>query len=292
MDVHIYDYKQCFDSLWLEECLNDMYEGGLQDDKLNLIYNANQLVNIAVRTPVGKSEVGSIKNVVLQGDVFGPMLCSKQVDSIGKECLEEEKHTYLYKGEVEIPPLSMVDDVVCVSEYGFKSVMVNSYIQSKTSSKKLQFGAKKCKKLHIGKQYEALKCHPLFVDSWEENEKREADGNMQLEDICLGQMEMEEKKEEKYLGDVIAKDGRNLKNILERINKGKGIVQKIQNILDGIPFGKLYFQIAILLRNTLLVSSLLCNSEAWFNLTKAELNLLETVDVALLRSILKAPKSM
>ena len=71
----------------------------------------------------------------------------------------------------------------------------------------------------------------------------------------------------------------------------KGIVQKILNILDGIPFGKLYFQVAVLLRNSLLVSSLLCNSEAWFNLTHAELELLESVDLMLLRSIMKAPKS-
>ena len=100
-----------------------------------------------------------------------------------------------------------------------------------------------------------------------------------------------EKDEEKYLRDLISKDGRNLKNIKARVNKGKGIVQKILNILDGIPFGKLYFQVAVLLRNSLLVSSLLCNSEAWFNLTHAELELLESVDLMLLRSIMKAPKS-
>ena len=45
------------------------------------------------------------------------------------------------------------------------------------------------------------------------------------------------------------------------------------------------------MRNSLLVSSLLCNSEAWFNLTHAELELLESVDLMLLRSIMKAPKS-
>jgi hypothetical protein len=120
VDIQIYDYKQCFDSLWLEECLNDMYTGGLQDDKLNLLHEANSLVNIAVRTPVVKTSSGNINNVVIQGDVFGPMLCSKQVDLFGKECLEEQKYTYLYKGEVEIPPLSMVDDVVCISKCGFK----------------------------------------------------------------------------------------------------------------------------------------------------------------------------
>ena len=125
VDIQIYDYKQCFDSLWLEECLNDMYDGGLQDDKFNLLYNANSVVDISVRTPVGKTELGQIKNVVLQGDTFGPMLCSKQVDMFGKECLEEQKYTYLYKGEVEIPPLSMVDDVVCISECGYKATVQN-----------------------------------------------------------------------------------------------------------------------------------------------------------------------
>ena len=36
---------------------------------------------------------------------------------------------------------------------------------------------------------------------------------------------------------------------------------------------------------------MLCNSESWYNITQAELDLLETVEVQLLRSILKAPKS-
>ena len=49
---------------------------------------------------------------------------------------------------------------------------------------------------------------------------------------------------------------------------------------------------AIILRNSLLVSSILCNSEAWFNITKAELDLIETVDLMLLRNILRAPKSV
>ena len=113
IDIGIYDYRQCFDGLWLSECLNDMYSGGLTDDKLNLLHNANSLVNIAVKTPVGKTETGSIQNVVIQGDVFGPLLCSKQVDMFGKECLEAGKYTYMYKNEVEIPPLSMVDDMIC-----------------------------------------------------------------------------------------------------------------------------------------------------------------------------------
>ena len=41
----------------------------------------------------------------------------------------------------------------------------------------------------------------------------------------------------------------------------------------------------------MLVSSVLCNSEVWFNLTSSDLDLLETVDLMLLRRILDAPKS-
>jgi hypothetical protein len=138
-----------------------MYTGGLKDDKFNLLHSANSLVNIAAKTPVGKTVTGTIQNVVIQGDVFGPILFSKQVDMFGKECLEEKKHTYLYKGEVEIPPLSMVDDILCIAECGYKSAMVNSYMVCKTNSKKLQFGANKCKKMHIGKNFEKFKCQPL-----------------------------------------------------------------------------------------------------------------------------------
>jgi hypothetical protein len=66
-----------------------------------------------------KTPVGSITNSIIQGDVFGPILCSKQVETFGKECLENHKFTDIYKNEVEIPPLSMVDDVICISECGF-----------------------------------------------------------------------------------------------------------------------------------------------------------------------------
>ena len=137
------DYKQCFDSLWLQECMNDLYSAGLNDDKFALLYNVNSKVDIAVKTPVGKTERQSIKNVIAQGDVFGPMFCSKGVDTFGQECLKESKYTYMYRGMVEIPPLSMVDDVLCVSECGFRTSMAHAYISLKTDCKKLQFGAKK-----------------------------------------------------------------------------------------------------------------------------------------------------
>ena len=170
IDLQIYDYKQCFDSLWLQECMNDLYSAGLDDDKFALLHIGNSNVNIGVKTPVGKTERKDIKNVITQGDVFGPMFCSKQVDTFGQECLEDKKYTYMYRGEMEIPPLSMVDDVLCISECGFQTTMSHAYIKLKTDSKKLQFGAQKCKKLHVGRFCDDFKCQRLEVNGGKEVE--------------------------------------------------------------------------------------------------------------------------
>ena len=47
----------------------------------------------------------------------------------------------------------------------------------------------------------------------------------------------------------------------------------------------------MILRDSLLASSVLCNSQAWYNITHAEMALLESVDVRLLQGVLKTPKS-
>ena len=93
----------------------------------------------------------------------------------------------------------MVD---CISECGYKSAMVNSYMVCKTNSKKIQFGATKCKKMHSGKNFEKFKCQPLCVDTWKEIETE----NSEIEDVCIGTELMKEKDDEKYLGDVISKE--------------------------------------------------------------------------------------
>jgi hypothetical protein len=74
------------------------------------------------------------------------------------------------------------------------------------ASKKLQFGTQKCKKIHIGKTQEKHKCQPLFVENWEEKEV-EIGHKTQVEDILDGEEVMEEKENEKYLGDVISNYG-------------------------------------------------------------------------------------
>ena len=95
----------------------------------------------------------------------------------------------MYKGEVEIPPLGMVDDLLCISKCGYKTIMVNSFIKFKTGSKKLQFVVEKCKKIHVGKYCEKFKCQTLSVDCWKELEViDEETGIGKLEETCIGKI--------------------------------------------------------------------------------------------------------
>ena len=67
--------------------MSERLSAGLDNDKFALLYNVNSNVNIAVKTPVGKTDRQSIQN--------GPIFCSKQVDTFGQECLEDNKYTYV-----------------------------------------------------------------------------------------------------------------------------------------------------------------------------------------------------
>ena len=84
----------------------------------------------------------------MQGENFGPLCCSVQVDTFGKECTEKNQLLYQYKGEVGVPPLAMVDDLVCISKCGINSVLMNAFINAKTNMKKLKFCSTKCHKMH------------------------------------------------------------------------------------------------------------------------------------------------
>ena len=104
-----------------------------------------------------------VKTRVRQSNLF-----TVTIDSIGKECLEKHKYLYHYKGKVPIPPVAIVDDLLCISECGPKSVQLNAYVNHKIASKKLQWGTEKCKKLQIGKSHSNESCPDLEIDGWKE----------------------------------------------------------------------------------------------------------------------------
>ena len=62
----------------------------------------------------------------MQGETMAPLECSVQVDTFGKECIDQGKMLYYYKEQVGIPPLSMVDDLLAINKCGVDSVKMNA----------------------------------------------------------------------------------------------------------------------------------------------------------------------
>ena len=54
-------------------------------------------------------------------------------------------------------------------------------------------------------------------------------------------------------------------------------------------FGDFHFEVAIILRDSLLLNGILTNSEAWYHIREEELRILEKCDESLLRKIFEAP---
>ena len=267
IDIHMYDLRKCFDGLWLEECINNLYEAGVTDDKLALIYEGNKTNKVAIKTPGGMTKRVTIDRIVTQGGVTGPLCCSVQTDDIGKKSLETGEHLYMYKGVVGIPTLAMVDDLAQVSECGIDSVKDNAYVNAKIEQDKQSFNSSKCHHMHVGEASPScptLKAHAT---------------------------EMEIVSEEKYVGDIVSNDGKHSKNVALRRSKGIGISNEIMTILSSMCLGPYYFIIALILRQAMLISVLLFNADTWLRLSKEDIKKLEGVDLMFLRKLLKTPIS-
>ena len=121
-----------------------MYNAGVTSDYLNLLYNSDEQSDISIKTPFGKTDRVPIKNTIPQGDVNAPFKCTVQVDSISEShSYALDKHLYMYKNKVKLPPLGMVDDQLTIANCGLGSVLASAHLNAYTNIKKLQFGAQK-----------------------------------------------------------------------------------------------------------------------------------------------------
>ena len=273
-----------FDAICLEEALSDAFDYGIRDDNLNLIYNANKEVKMAVNTTNGLTDRQNITNVILQGDTFGSILASIQVDKICKE-VESLGHGYMYKDTLPITMLAMVDDMIGVTKVGYKAQMLNSAINITSAEKRLQFGETKCKSMLVGTNTKNREYSNLSVDKWQiEHEKED------LIETYIGEVPMEKTKEHKYLGFILSNTGNNMKNIIDKKNKSIGIIKKIFNKLHSLNLRKYFFECALIFLNVMLRSSILYASETYYNLKETEIRAIERIEENFLRQLLKTKK--
>ena len=287
--LQIYDYAQMFDSVDLEQALSDLYDVGVKDNTLSLLHKANKEVHMAVKTPSGLTDRQVIKNCVLQGDTFGSILSSVQVDNIGKECIAEG-HTYLYKDRLPVGFLGLVDDIIGVTEAGIAAQKLNAFINIKTAEKKLQFGPTKCKSMLVGKNVQSVNSK-LMVDEWSVNYvENEQTGEADLNEMYCGLTGIEKTNEQKYLGFVLSNTGDNMANINELKKKSIGVIRTTINKLKSLNLKRYYFECAAILMNVMIRGSILYACEMYYNLKETELRQIERIEESYMRQIFKTTK--
>ena len=270
IDIQIFDIEKCFDSLWMEECINDLYETGFANDKLSLLFLENQNAQIAIKTSQGITKRKSITNAVMQGTVWSSLFCTTTMDKLGKIFYKNKEFLYKYRNKIEIPSLGMVDDILSVQKCSIDASKANAVINAFVDSKKLILNKNKCHRIHIGPK------------------NRVKNRNYGCPDLKVHNAKMSDSKKEKYLGDVIDNTGKNRETVNERQRKGYAIVAEILAILDDIPLGKHKMEIGLHLRQAMLLNGMLYNSEVWHALGNEEIKILEKVDEHLLRMLVKA----
>ena len=173
INIIIADFMQCFDGLNLPLACKDLFISGCKDNKLALLYDLNKTNKVAVKTSLGITDRFQLNENVLQGDVFGNVLASNQIDKFGKDCLENEEHIFMYRNKIPIAPLTMCDDLLIVSECGYKTELMAAYINCQSIFNYSQFGLSKCYKMSVGKYKEKYKCQLVFLDRWKSHEEED-----------------------------------------------------------------------------------------------------------------------
>ena len=128
-DFQLYDVDKCFDALWLQEVINCLYQAGLNNDKLPLLFLENNIAQVAVKSSGGISNRVTIRNIIMQGSVWGSICCVVLMDKLGQQAYSNPDMLYYYKGIVATPPLQMVDDILGIQKCSKKSSRMNNVIK-------------------------------------------------------------------------------------------------------------------------------------------------------------------
>ena len=138
-----YDIEKCFDSLWLENCINSLWDLGVKDDVLCLIYLMNINVTVTIKTPFGDTDPLFLSNFVKQGTVLGSVLNNCSLNKLSTDSIG-----YNF-GSVQIKSMEFVDDLEDPNGDKQSAQASNAILQVIQHEKLLTFSAEKCELLKI-----------------------------------------------------------------------------------------------------------------------------------------------
>ena len=162
IQIQVGDVEKCFDKLWLQNTTNDLYEAGLKNDKLNLLYLENRNTKVAIKVNNRKTRTINMKVIEMQGSVWSSLKCVVSMDKVNKVMLADDLLSYKYRGDpnIQLGGLGMVDDTLASGYCGIQSVKKNAIMNSFIEEQRLTLSQSKSVVLHIGRKSRCLATWP------------------------------------------------------------------------------------------------------------------------------------
>ena len=154
--------------------------------------------------------------------------------------------------------------MVSVTQCGLQSIESSAVINTKFECKKLRLSEDKSVKLHVS--------------------KRRNNNNACSVVLRINGETMKEVTKTSYLGDILSERADYSETIESRVRKAIGINAKIQCLLTSLSLGMFHFEIAFVLRESMLLNSILLNTETHYFLSKKQIESLESCDAKMMQN--------
>ena len=264
------DAQKCFDKLWLEDGINELWRLGTNARDCIMIKNLkrmNEVAKIVVKTPLGPTRQIVVKKIVKQGTVYGPQICISSMDKIN--LLGNDVVTY-YGPDIPIRAVSFIDDVTGMGGITTSnSVITNCGVMEE--QKKFSFSNSDGKT-----EYLVVVCN--------EEEIKTVTSEVR-------QGPIKRVFEHKMLGTWFDETGRFEINIIKRKEKLPFMIGTVIGVGSSINVGYLAVQVRLKLGEVVVLPSFLYNAEGFAVYTTKEINELEKVQGNMLRKFLAVPRS-
>ena len=256
--ITTYDFRQAFDSLWLQDSILVLRKLGIQDHFLKLVYEMNRKAQVQVKTPYGLTPPIEVNDIVKQGGILGSPMCSA---TTAEYCGINKGVTM---GEATIASLAFVDDIADLCGDSSEVVISHENAIAFAKMKKLQLAADKCYVMVIKQKGKKNPVPVLYING----------------------EEVAEVSSIKYLGDLFNALGNNDDLIADRLKRGTAALVSINGLMRETSMGQHTISVYLLLHNAIFLPSILFNSQAWSNLTEKNIRELTRIQMRFLKKMM------
>ena len=256
--ITTYDFRQAFDSLWLQDSILVLRKLGIQDHFLKLVYEMNKKAQVQVKTPYGLTPPIEVNDIVKQGGILGSPMCSA---TTAEYCGINKGMTM---GEATVASLAFVDDIADLCGDFGEVVISHENAIAFAKMKKLQLAADKCYVMVIKQKGKKNPVPVLYIN-----------GEKVAEVSSI-----------KYLGDLFNALGNNDDLIADRVKRGIAALVSINGLMRETSMGQHTLSVYLLLHNAIFLPSILFNSQAWSNLTEKNIKELTRLQLRFLKKMM------